>query len=73
MVGIAKRHNAVHEQTDKLQFRLLLMIVFVWFFTAAVGNKLMRRTPEGGRIGESCFTAAKRAAYSAVPNVFARV
>ena len=65
--AVAKTHG------DTLQFRLLLAIAFAWFFTAAIGSKLLMRKPAGWVVGDSCFSAAKRSAYNVVPFVFARV
>ena len=73
MVGTTEKSGTSKDQTETWQFRLLIAIAFTWFFAAAVGSKLMLRTPEGCVVGESCFTAAKRNAYNAVPYAFARI
>ncbi len=73
MVGITEKSSTPRQQTETWQFRLLIAIAFSWFFAAAVGSKLMLRTPEGCAVGESCFKAAKRNAYNAVPYAFARI
>lgn len=73
MAGMTQKSTAPRSTMETLQFRLLLAIAFTWFFAAAVGSKLMMRTPEGCSVNEGCFTAAKRNAYNAVPYAFARV
>jgi len=57
--------------TESLQFKLLLSVSFLWFFSYAVIRKLTLRRPDIA--GESCFQAARRCAYSVVPYAFMRV
>lgn len=56
---------------ESLQFKLLLSVAFLWFFSYAVVRKLAFRRPDIA--GESCFQTARRCAYSVVPYAFMRV
>jgi hypothetical protein len=56
---------------ESLQFKMLLSIAFLWFFSYAVARKLTLRRPDIA--GESCFQTARRCAYSVVPYAFMRV
>ena len=67
-------HHAAPGPMEKLQFRGLVSIVFLWFFAAAVIGRI---TPSGceSTTGkrESCFQEAKRSAYSVIPYAFMRI
>ncbi|MGD2007056.1 MAG: hypothetical protein PVJ95_02200 [Cellvibrionales bacterium] len=64
-----------HQQTlgEQLQFRLLLSLAFCWFFIGAVLCRLTFQSVAHATPGESCFQAAKKAAYGVVPYAFMRV
>jgi len=59
------------DAAESLQFRLLVSIAFLWFFSYALARKLTLRRPDIA--GESCFQTARRCAYSVVPYAFMRV
>lgn len=64
--------NTEQKHTELTEFRLLIALVFVWFFVAAALRRLL---PGGTAIGgkrESCFEQAKRSAYSVIPYAFMR-
>lgn len=58
---------------EKLQFRFLLSVAFIWFFFGAVLCRLTRQPITNALPGESCFQSARRAAYSLIPYVFMRI
>jgi len=58
---------------EQLQFRLLLSVAFCWFFIGAVLCRLTFQSVAHATPGESCFQAAKKAAYGVVPYAFMRV
>lgn len=68
------QHHAAQRPMEKLQFRGLVSIVFVWFFAAAVIGRI---SPSGcdaaGSKRESCFQEAKKSAYSVIPYAFMRI
>ncbi len=65
----------VHQQTlgEQLQFRLLLLLAFCWFFVGAVLCRLTFQPVAHASPNESCFQAAKKAAYGVIPYAFMRV
>ena len=64
-----------HQQTlgEQLQFRLLPSLAFCWFFIGAVLCRLTFQSVAHAAPGESCFQAAKKAAYGVIPYAFMRV
>ena len=60
-------------EQDSLQFKLLLAIAFLWFFTAAIAQRLLGLSNQRGSQTESCFASARRSAYSVVPYAFMRI
>lgn len=55
---------------DQLQFRLLFMMVFTWFISAAILKSL---TFQRAGSTESCWQEARRSAYSLTPYAFMRI
>lgn len=66
-----KHHNA--SVTERLQFRFLLSLAFIWFFMGAVLCRLTLQPIANAIPGETCFQAAKRSAYSLIPYAFMRI
>jgi len=64
--------NKTHA-TETIQFRLLLGVAFLWFFSHALLCRLTLRIPDEAIVGESCYQTAKRSAYSVVPYAFMRI
>ncbi len=60
-------------ERESLQFKLLLAIAFLWFFTAAIAQRLFGFANQRGTQAESCFASARRSAYSVVPYAFMRI
>ncbi len=58
---------------ETLQFKLLLSIAFVWFFAAAIAQRLLGLANRSSAKTESCFASARRSAYSVVPYAFMRI
>jgi hypothetical protein len=52
---------------------LLVGLAFSWFFIGAVWCRLTFQSVEHAAPGESCFQAAKKAAYGVVPYAFMKV
>ena len=55
---------------DQLQFRMLFMMVFTWFISAAILKSL---TFQRAGSTESCWQEARRSAYSLTPYAFMRI
>ncbi len=64
-----------HQQSfgEQLQFRLLLIVAFCWFFIGAVMCRLTFQSVAHASPGERCLQAAKKAAYGVVPYAFMHV
>ena len=54
---------------ENIQFRLLFVAVFTWFF----GRAVLRRMQFLNKQEENCWQEAKRAAYSITPYAFMRI
>ncbi|MEY2909791.1 MAG: hypothetical protein RLZZ602_2314 [Pseudomonadota bacterium] len=65
--------NTVQPLTERLQFRFVFAITFLWFFICAVGCRLTLQPLANSLPGETCFQSAKRSAYSLVPYAFMRI
>jgi len=65
--------NKQQSMGERLQFRLLVGLAFSWFFIGAVWCRLTFQSVEHAAPGESCFQAAKKAAYGVVPYAFMKV
>jgi hypothetical protein len=67
--------NTANKHTELTEFRLLIALVFVWFFIAAAVRRLLPGKASVATVGgkrESCFEQAKRSAYSVIPYAFMR-
>lgn len=62
-----------HRLVERLQFRFLLSVAFMWFFMGAVLCRLTLQPIANAIPGETCFQAAKRSAYSLIPYAFMRI
>ncbi len=63
--------RAKHRRSEANEVRFLVAILFVWFFIAAAGKRVLSlfgSRPSGSR-RPSCFEEAKRSAYSVIPYV----
>lgn len=59
-----------HSIWDQLQFRMLFVMVFTWFISAAILKSL---TFQRAGSKESCWQEVRRAAYSLTPYAFMRI
>lgn len=73
-IKTTNQHHAAQRPMEKLQFRGLVSIVFIWFFaTAVIGRILPSGCESAGSKRESCFQEAKKSAYSVIPYAFMRI
>lgn len=61
-----KGSQATNRRSEATEVRLLVAVLFPWFFTAAVGRKVLHL---GGdkTCRLSCFEEARRSTYSIIP------
>jgi hypothetical protein len=73
MTGRSHQNSSKSHANETIQFRLLIVVAFLWFFSHALLCRLTLRQPDSAIAGESCFQTAKRSAYSVVPYAFMRI
>ena len=72
MTDVVRHHvQARSRRTDRIEFRLLMVLSFPFFLLATCAARLMReRAPASGGSGGSVFAEARAAAASAIPFAF---